>query len=303
MKNTTIEVIHKKFGLKLLAGECGLSTEIYVEDIHRPGLELTGFFNFFPSERIHILGNQEISYLESRDKQVLNNLFHSYLKQGLPCIIITRNLPAPDELIIACNQTNTPLLQTDEKTTHFISKLYSFLQKELAKEIGIHGVCVDVDGVGILIRGESGIGKSEVALTLIERGHRLVSDDLVIIRKIGPNALIGTSDENNRHFLALRGVGLINFPRIYGSGSFQKESKLNLDILLSKWDEKKYYDAMGLTTDSVSYLDTDLEHWEIPVRPGRDIASLIEVAARNWRLKQQGYNALDEFHERLTENH
>jgi HPr kinase/phosphorylase len=182
-----------------------------------------------------------------------------------------------------------------------MSKLNTYLKKVLSKEIGVHGVCINVFGVGILLRGKSGIGKSELALALIERGHRLISDDLVILKQIGPEVLVGTHNETNRKFLSLRGIGLINFTRIYGYGSYQEETKIELDILISPWEENTYYDAVGTEEKKVKYLDIEVKHIEIPIRPGRDLAGLIEVAARNLKLKNDGYDPLKEFQKRLED--
>lgn len=299
MNSITIKHLADKLKLEILAGVQGLDCIIDNDDIHRPGLELTGYFEFFPNERIQLLGKQEITYLHSLTKKERDERIGQLIQKHPPCIIITRNQEGLDYLIKHCNDVGVALLRAKEKTTNVISKLNNYLGKELAKSIGIHAVCVNVFGVGLLIRGESGIGKSESALSLIEKGHRLISDDLVILKRIAPETLIGTHNQNNRDFLSLRGIGMINVSRLYGSGAFQEETTINLDIVLSAWDEKKYYDAIDHSSNLVEYLEVSVPNIEIPVRPGRDIASLIEVAAKNWRLEQQGYTALNEFKERI----
>jgi HPr kinase/phosphorylase len=299
MEAITIKHLAAKLKLEILAGDQGLNCIIDNDDIHRPGLELTGYFEFFPNERIQLLGKQEITYLHSLTKKERDERIGQLIQKHPPCIIITRNQEGLDYLIKHCNDVGVALLRAKEKTTNVISKLNNYLGKELAKSIGIHAVCVNVFGVGLLIRGESGIGKSESALSLIEKGHRLISDDLVILKRIAPETLIGTHNQNNRDFLSLRGIGMINVSRLYGSGAFQEETTINLDIVLSAWDEKKYYDAIDHSSNLVEYLEVSVPNIEIPVRPGRDIASLIEVAAKNWRLEQQGYTALNEFKERI----
>lgn len=299
MNTITIRQLAEKLKLEILAGEKGLDCVIDNDDIHRPGLELTGYFRFFPKERIQLLGRQEITYLHTLTKEERDERIGTIIKMHPPCIIITRNQEGLDYLIKHCNEEGVALLQAKEKTTRVIGILNYYLGKELAKSIGIHAVCMNVFGVGILIRGESGIGKSESALSLIEKGHRLISDDLVILKRVGLETLIGTHNQNNRDFLSLRGIGMVNVPRLYGSGSFQDETTINLDIVLSSWDEKKYYDAIEHSNETIEYLDVSVPHLEIPVRPGRDIASLIEVAAKNWRLEQQGYSAFNEFNERI----
>jgi len=298
MKKARVVEIIEKFDLEIIAGT-GIDNEIDEEDLHRPGLELTGFFDLFPNGRIHLLGKQEFHYLFSLGENERRQRLKDYIEQHPPCVIVTRDQKGLEDLILVCQKEKVPLLRTKDSTMNFSSKLHTFLRKKLAKEIGVHGVCVNVFGVGILIRGTSGVGKSEAALSLIERGHRIISDDIVILKQIGPESLIATHNGNNQNFLALRGVGLINIPRLYGSGAYQEETKINLDILLSPWDEKKYYDAMGTEKLSVKYIDIEIEHIEIPVKPGRDIASLIEVAAKNWRLEQNGYDAYEDFKKRL----
>ena len=224
MNTITIRHLAEKLKLEILAGEPGLDHIIDNDDIHRPGLELTGYFKFFPNERIQLLGRQEITYLHSLTKEERDERIGNVIKKHPPCMIITRNQEGLDYLIKHCNEEGVALLRAKEKTTRVISILNNYLEKELAKSIGIHAVCMNVFGVGLLIRGESGIGKSETALSLIEKGHRLISDDLVILKRIGPETLIGTHNQTNRDFLALRGIGMINVPRLYGSGSFQDET-------------------------------------------------------------------------------
>lgn len=299
MDKITIRQLAEKLKFEILAGEVGLDRVIDNDDIHRPGLELTGYFKFFPSERVQLLGRQEITYLHSLTTSERDERIGSLIRKQPPCIIITRDQEGLDYLIKHCNEEGISLLRAKEKTTRVISKLNNYLEKELAKSIGIHAVCMNVFGVGLLIRGESGIGKSESALSLIEKGHRLISDDLVILKRIDPETLIGTHNGANRDFLSLRGIGMINVPRLYGSGAFQEETHIDLDIVLSAWDHKKYYDAMEPSREIIEYLDVSVPHIEIPVRPGRDISSLIEVAAKNWRLEQQGYTAFNEFKDRI----
>ena len=255
MNTITIQHLADKLKLEILAGEQGLDRVIDKDDIHRPGLELTGYFKFFPNERIQLLGKQEITYLHSLTKSERDERIGNVIKKQPPCIIITHNQEGLSYLIKHCNEEGVALLRAKEKTTRVISTLNNYLEKELAKSIGIHAVCMNVFGVGLLIRGESGIGKSESALSLIEKGHCLISDDLVILKRIDPETLIGTHNETNRDFLSLRGIGMINVPRLYGSGAFQDETMINLDIVLSAWDEKKYYDAIENSNEAVEYLD------------------------------------------------
>lgn len=302
LKEICISNIVEHFHLEVSAGLPGLSLVIKSEEIHRPGLELTGHLNLFPKDRIHIIGKQESDYLNTLEPIVRDRYISTYIQMKPPCLIVSSGLPISDFFVNACNEYEVPLLITVERTSTFMSQLYRFLEKSLAPEMGIHGVCVDVYGVGILIRGDSGIGKSEVALALISRGHRLIADDLVILKRIGPEALIATNTDMNKHFLSLRGVGLINVMMIYGSGAFQKETRINMDILLSPWDPSANYDAMGMEEKTVNYMGLNVESHELPIRPGRDIASLIEVSAKNWRLRQANYSAFSDFLNRIEEN-
>lgn len=297
-KSITIEQIMKFFNLIPVAGHQGISREVKRTDFHRPGLQLGGFFHEFPNEKIQIIGNQETLYIQSLSEKQRKSTIKRYLKSKPLCIFVSNNHDTSyfEEI---CNQTNTPLFSTKDGSHELGDKLVNYLEKMLAKEVGIHGVCMNVFGVGILLRGSSGVGKSEAALSLINKGHRLIADDLVILKKIGPTALIGTHNSFNRHFLALRGIGLVNIPKVYGFGAVQDETKINLDIELSIWDESKYYDAIQAETHYSNYLDTKIKHIEIPIRPGRDIAELVEVAAKNWRLEQEGYFAYKDFHSRF----
>ncbi|MED2737226.1 HPr(Ser) kinase/phosphatase [Bacillus toyonensis] len=301
MKNLTLKQLQEEFQLEILAGDNELNKEIYSEEIHRPGLEVTGFYEYFPKERIQLMGKQETTYLFSLKEKEQKERIRAYLKLQPVCIIVTRGLEVTDFFIEQAKSEGVVIFRTNDKTTNFMSSLYSYLQKNLAQEMTVHGVCVNVYGVGVLIRGTSGIGKSEIALSLIERGHRLVSDDIVLLKKIGPVALIGTHNDVNSEFLSLRGIGFINVLRLYGSGAIQNETKINLDIYLSPWDDEKQYDAVGIDNKKSEYLETEIPLLEIPIRPGRDIASLIEVAAKNWRLQQQGYNTLDDFYSRFDQ--
>lgn len=300
MKKISIQEIVDRFQLEVIAGESGLNRHVFSDDIHRPGLEFTGFLEYFPTERIQLLGRQELTFLHSLTHEQRDTRIGAVVAKQPPCFIITRGQEGLTYFEKHCAEQQVPLLRTKEKTTKFLTKLNNFVEKALANEIGVHGVCLNVFGVGILLRGESGIGKSEAALTLVERGHQLVADDLVILKQIDPDTLIGTHNKSNRDFLSLRGIGLVDIPRLYGSGSFQEETTVNLDILLSPWIERHHYDALGVEQKKMTYLDVTIRHIEIPVRPGRDIAGLIEVAAKNWRLQKQGYSALKAFQDRLN---
>lgn len=302
MKEIQISKIQEKFGLEIIAGKKGLNRTIASEDIHRPGLEMTGFYSYFPKERIQIIGLQEMTYFSSLPFELQQSRLQEYVELDPPCVILTRNLQYAPCFKTLFDSYNIPLLRTRDKSTNFISELNNYLEKELAQEIGIHGVCVNVFGVGMLIKGKSGIGKSEIVLSLIERGHRLIADDLVILKKIGPVALIGTHNHYNKDIVSLRGIGLVHIPRLYGSGSVQEETKINLEIELTPWEDGVYYDGVRMVETTTEYLGITVPQITLPISPGRDMASLIEVAAKNWRLHAQGYNTVEEFQSRLDGN-
>jgi HPr kinase/phosphorylase len=298
MERIKIQQLVDEFQLIVMAGSNGLENMINSTDIHRPGLELTGFFKHFPNERIQVLGKQEMSYLKLLTDVKQNLRIARIVSELPPCFIITRGQESIVHLVEHCNIYNIPLLQTEEKTTNFIAKLSNYLDRSLAEELGIHGVCLNVFGVGVLLRGESGIGKSETALSLILKGHRLISDDLVILKRIG-QSIIGTHNYLNRELLSLRGIGLVNVCRLYGASSFQEETKIILDIALSPWDESTTYNTLFNEEVYVDYLGVNIKHLIIPIRPGRDIATLIEVAVNNNKLKEKGYNAFKELEKRM----
>lgn len=301
MKKLTIRDLHKQFSLEILAGENGMENEITNSDIHSPGLELTGFMKHFPKERVQLLGKQEVSYLRTLSEFEQSIRIEEIVKQLPPCIVITRNLDSVVYLEEHCNFYGVPLLRTEEKTTSFIAKLSNYLDRCLAEETTIHAVCMNVFGIGVLLRGDSGIGKSETALSLINRGHRLISDDIVKLRKIG-NSIIGTHEDINRELLSIRGVGIVDVAMLYGTSSVQDETRIILDIWLSHWNEDKFYNGLETEEKSTNYLGINVKNIEVPVKPGRDIATIIEVAVNNYKLQQKGYNALEVMKERISKS-
>lgn len=301
MKNITILDLVNILNLKLLNNPTNTSQLIKHEDYFRPGLQFAGFYKALQNNKVQVIGTHESDYLYSLCEIDRKKSIKAYVESGPLCIVITESLDIYKEFIDVCVVEDIPLLLTDKTTFEFTSKLSNVLEKALAQEQGIHAVCMNVFGVGVLIRGESGIGKSEVALSLIEKGHRLIADDLVILNKIGPDALIGKHNNLNKDFLALRGIGLVNVLRLYGTGAIQEETKINIDIELCNWDKERFYDAVYSSHDYVNYMGIDVQHIQIPIRSGRDISTLIEVATKNWRLQQNGYNATQEFEKRIKD--
>ncbi|WP_062350200.1 HPr(Ser) kinase/phosphatase [Bacillus kwashiorkori] len=301
MKSITVESLAEQFGLEILTGADCLGREITQGRTHRPGLEFIGYFDYFPMEQIQILGKKEITYLHQLGEDERQIRIGNVVKYHPPCFIVTGGQEGLQYLMKYCTEEGIPLLRTAEKTTEFIDKLNAYLTSVLAPEMTIHGVCMNIFGVGVLIRGKSGAGKSETAHTLIGRGHRLIADDLVVLKKISSQTILGTHNIVNKEFLALRSIGLLNVVRVYGRKAFQEETRIALDIELTKWEDQELNNDIIIEQKSSEYLGVKIPHVEIQLQPGRDIAGLIEAAANNWYLMQQGYSAADEFFSRIQE--
>lgn len=301
MKSITVQDLVNRFRLEVLIGESQLDREITKARVHRPGLEFVGYFDFFPQQRVQVLGRKEITYLHKLPEEERDSRIGHIVQYHPPCFVVTwgQDEEGLQYLMAHCDKEGIPLLRTKEPTTKWIGIVDAYLTKTLAPEIQVHGVCVNVAGIGILLRGKSGVGKSETALTLIRRGHRLVADDAVVLRKINGETIIGTHDGKTKEFLALRSVGLINVARIYGRGAFQDETRIVLDIELTPWKENELYNELELEPKYTSYIDVQIPHIQISLQPGRDVAGLIEAAANNWSLRLQGYSAAEEFMQRI----
>jgi len=302
MKFITVKQLVDEFNLEVMAAADHLDRKITQPRPHRPGLEFVGYFDFFPMERVQVLGRREINYLRLLSDEERSMRIANIVKYHPPCFIVPYGQQSLPAMMKHCTQEGIPLLRrTDpsDTTTEFIAKLDAYLAKELAPELAVHGVCLNVSGIGILLRGKSGIGKSETAHNLIRRGHRLVADDIVVLKKLGPNTLLGTHNVTTKEFLALRSVGLINVVRMYGRQAFQDETRIVLDIELSPWKEHALNNELELEPKYTEYLGVKIPSIEIQLQPGRDAAGMIEAAANNWYLKQQGYSAAEEFMQRL----
>lgn len=301
VKILTVENLVRKFSLKVLTGENQLKRTIKQSRCHRPGLEFVGHFDFFPTERVQILGRKEITYLHKLSIEERQMRIGNIVKYHPPCFIVTAGPEGLTYLTRYCVEEGIPLLCTNEPqtTSEFIPKLDAYMVKTLAPEIAVHGVCINVYGMGILLRGKSGVGKSETAHTMIGRGHRLVADDIVVLKKLSPRTILGTHDGKTKEFLALRSVGLLNVVRLYGRKAFQDETRIALDIELTKWQKNSLNNELDHEPSYTEYMDVRIPHIEIQLQPGRDVAGLIEAAANNWLLKQQGYSAAEEFMRRL----
>ena len=293
----------EKMDLKNLTPKVELAgREVTVPDVNRPALQLVGFFDHFDSNRVQIIGNVEYNYLKTLDEEVKKKVCHELLEYKLPCVIFSKSLQ-PDEVFLElAEQHDVPVFNTTNRTSAFTAELTRWLNVKLAPCISIHGVLVDVYGVGVLIMGESGIGKSEAALELIKRGHRLVTDDVVEIRKVSDDTLVGSAPDITRHFIELRGIGSVDVKSMFGVQSVRDTQNIDLVITLEDWDKDKEYDRLGLEEEYTEFLGNKVVCHSIPIRPGRNLAIIVESAAVNHRQKQMGYNAAQELYKRVQEN-
>ncbi len=264
---------------------------VYDNDVNRPGLQLMGFYEYFNAERIQICGNMEFAYLASLEADVRRSRIETLFKTKIPLFIVARGHEIYPEMTELAKEYEIPIARTPESTTNFIASLIAFLNLRLAPRITRHGVLIEVYGEGVLIVGESGVGKSETAIELVKRGHRLVADDAVEIRRVSSISLVGSSPDNIRHFLELRGIGIINIRRLFGIGSVKVTEKIDLIVELEPWEKDKIYDRMGIDNEYTTILGVKIPSLTIPIKPGRNLAVILEVAAMNNRQKKMGYNA------------
>lgn len=293
----------EKMNLKNLTPDIDM-TEKYltVPDLNRPALQLTGYFDHFDSERVQVIGYVEYTYLQTLTEERKKEVYAQLLSYGIPCLVYTTEIFPDEEMLRQANETNTPVFVTNQKTSPFQAELTRWLNVELAPCISIHGVLVDVYGVGVLIMGESGIGKSEAALELIKRGHRLVTDDVVEIRRVSDDTLVGSAPNITKHLIELRGIGIVDVKTLFGVQSVRETQTIDLVITLEEWDKDKEYDRLGLEEKYTEFLGNRVVCHSIPIRPGRNLAIIVESASINHRQKQMGYNAAQELYRRLQDS-
>lgn len=276
---------------------------IHEPDINRPALQIAGYYEYFDAARIQIIGYVEYSYMENAlDAEQQRIAFEKLLDYPIPAIVFCRNLKPNDLFLEIARQKGRPIFLTNEATSAFTAEIIRWLNEQLAPMMTVHGVLVDVYGQGVLITGESGIGKSEAALELIKRGHRLVSDDAVELRKISDEILMGTAPDITKHLIELRGIGIVDVKALYGASSVKDYQQIDLVIHLEDWDKDKDYDRLGLEDNFTEYLGVKVASHNIPIRPGRNLAVICESAAVNFRQKKMGYNAAEELYKRFQEN-
>ncbi|MCD8197258.1 MAG: HPr(Ser) kinase/phosphatase [Lachnospiraceae bacterium] len=303
MSTVALNKMIEKLELKNLVPEVD-TDEIVISspDINRPSLQLAGYFEHFASERVQIIGYVEYTYLKSLDRDVKVRNYERFMSSEIPCVIYASRTEPDEDMLEMARKYKKPILASARMTTSLMAEVIRWLGVELAPTISIHGVLVDVYGEGILIMGESGIGKSEAALELIKRGHRLITDDVVEIHKVSDDTLVGTSPEITRHFIELRGIGIIDVKTLYGVESVKETQGIDLVIKLEEWDKDKEYDRLGLNEEYVEFLGNKVMCHSIPIRPGRNLAVIVESAAVNHRQKKMGYNAAQELYRRVQES-
>lgn len=303
MEGVSVEKIAKKLQLKNYISDMDLKAQrIKLADVNRPALQLSGYFEHFEQSRVQLIGMVEYTYLQQLEEAEKKKIYSRFLQYDVPCVIFCRDF-APDDLFLEeAKANNVPVLGTSRSTSEFMAELIYLLSEELAPCITIHGVLVDVYGEGLLITGESGIGKSEAALELIRRGHRLVTDDVVEIRKINEHTLIGTSPDITRYFIELRGIGIIDVKTLFGVECVKEKQQIDLVIQLEDWKKDNEYDRLGLTEEYTELLGNKVVCHSLPIRPGRNLAVICEAAAVNHRQKKMGYNAAQELYRRVQAN-
>lgn len=303
MYSVSLGEIAKQMSLINLTPEIDIdSIMITHTDLNRPALQLAGFFDYFDSDRVQIIGKVEHTYIQKLSIEERKDIFDRLFSFKIPCLIISRNLETLDDMMRIAIENEVPILRTDKATSYFMAELIRTLKVELAPRISIHGVLVDVYGEGVLIMGESGIGKSEAALELIKRGHRLVADDVVEIKKVSDQTLLGTSPDIIQHFIELRGIGIIDCKMLFGVESVKEQETIDLVIKLEEWNREKEYDRLGLQEEYIEILENKVVCHSIPIRPGRNLAIIVEAAAINHRQKSMGYNAAVELNNRVMGN-
>jgi len=295
------EKYQDSLSLSLLSGEEGLSRPVRVPEAHRPGLGLAGHLKEYVNQRILVLGSVEVSYLKDLDEELRKERIQGILTPKTPAVVIAGRFGPPKELMQYCDENALPLLRTKMKTVEFLARLTFSLNEDFSPSITCHGTLVEAFGVGVLIQGDSSIGKSEAALGLIERGHRLISDDVVKIQLREGSYLMGSGPELTRHLLEIRGIGIINVAHLYGAVCVRDDKRIDLIVRLEAWDDKKFYDQVGLDQQFCDILGMKVPFHILPVKPGRDVVLLIETITLNYRLKEMGFNSAKDFNVKLLE--
>ncbi len=289
----------KLFEFTLIAGEKGLDNVITSPELHRPGLALAGFLDVFTYERVQVFGNTESQYLQSLSTGERRKRLDAVFEYPVPCIIVTDSNTPPEEIVELANKHSVPLIGTTHETSRFNAMISFWLEREFAPSATIHGVLVDVFGEGVLITGGSGVGKSECGLELIERGHRLVADDVVVLKRLGRNILMGASSSYIQHHMEVRGLGIVDVELLFGIGSVREDKRVSVVVELQKWTGEEEVDRLGMDEETTSFLDVPVRRFRLPVESGRNLSILIEVAALQHRILERGINPAEELNKRL----
>jgi HPr kinase/phosphorylase len=292
----------KRFDLRLtlLAGRQGLSRRISASRIQKPGLVLAGFTEYLHKERVQVFGNTEMSYLATLTPERATAVLRQFFTQDVACLVVTKGLEVPADMIAAADEAGVPLLRTTHLSSTFIEAVQTCLEDVLTAQTSMHGVLLDVFGVGILLLGKSGIGKSEIALDLVMRGHRLVADDIVDVRRRTTDSVVGSGSEIIKHHMEIRGLGIINIKDLFGVAAIRDRKKIEIVLELVEWDPSVEYDRLGIEDRKFRILDVEIPMLMVPVRPGRNMTTIVEVAARNHLLKEQGHHSAREFQDKLN---
>lgn len=300
MASVSLTRLVEKLKLDNLTPEIDLKTKhITLPEINRPALQLAGYFENFDSTRVQIIGFVEYSYMEKMSEDQKKEIFEKFISDDMPCIVFCREL-VPDQIFLdTAIRHQVPILSSNKTTSAFMAESIRWLGVKLAPCISVHGVLLDIYGIGVLITGESGIGKSEAALELIKRGHRLVTDDVVELRKVSDDTLVGSAPDITKHFIELRGIGIVDVKALYGAAAVMDTQQVDMVIRLEDWDKDKEYDRLGLEENYTEYLGNKIVCHTLPIRPGRNLAIICESAAANHRQKQMGYNAAQELYVRV----
>ncbi len=301
VKSFDVNEFAKEIDLKIIYQGDGRKVRLEEREICRPGLQFSGFFNFFEYKRVQVIGLVEYMYMNEKPKEYRMKIFKKYFSYDMPCVIVTRDLTPHPELVHCAIESGIPVFEAMEVTTEMKLKLMNFLCNVLAPQIDRHGVLLDIFGIGVMLMGESGIGKSETALELIKRQNRLIADDVIHIKKTSPKKLVGSAPEATRYLLEIRGIGIIDVSKMYGIASVIDEKPINLVLELEMWEKNKHYERIGLEHQSIAVLGVDLPYMLLPVRPGRNLAIVIEAAARYHILNMRGHNPAKELEKRMFE--
>ena len=303
MKSVELSKLGEAMDMKNLTPEVDMTGgRVTTPEINRPALQLTGYLEHFEAARVQIIGYVEFSYLQHLSEEARTEAFERLVSENIPCVVFTTQMVPDEGMLNLARKHSVSLFSTEKTTSSFMAEIIRWLGVQLAPMISIHGVLVDVYGEGVLIMGESGIGKSEAALELIKRGHRLVSDDVVEISRVSDVTLVGTAPDITRHFIELRGIGIIDVKTLFGVESVKNTQTIDLVIKLEEWDRDKEYDRLGLEEEYIEFLGNKVVCHSLPIRPGRNLAVIVESAAVNHRQKKMGYNAAKELYNRVQAN-